>query len=335
LVVIPRLAVFFQWSVERGKFPLNNKLRDNGLIPVSWPGIHALRHQKAVVDRFVLMTATGGRVAHEIVSKARVNCLRSSTLLSLVWPSVASKQHIFRHCGPRCPLRPRLTFTRLPTLLYIYLGYFCGDQRRARRRRALITCQVAELAFRGSTHATMARTTLEYASLEHASKWVYDPLKCFLLTFKGGRTCHRRLAFRNQSQARYAYSLSSLLNQHSVQGKNVSKTTATAASSYDELKEKRAWDAAIAPAKSLPMQVFMLYMSGGGVQVFSMGIVFMLLFSPFKAIAGINQCTLPSSRLYCSNLLQPLPNLPHPRHQTPRASALCRCRNWSSFFVTC
>ncbi|KAL5490691.1 hypothetical protein ACEPAI_5525 [Sanghuangporus weigelae] len=54
------------------------------------------------------------------------------------------------------------------------------------------------------------------------------------------------------------------------------------------LKEKRAWDLAISPAKQLPMQAFMLYMSGGGVQIFSMGIVFMLLFSPFKNLASIN-----------------------------------------------
>jgi hypothetical protein len=59
--------------------------------------------------------------------------------------------------------------------------------------------------------------------------------------------------------------------------------------SYNALKEKRAWDFAIAPAKSLPMQFFMLYMSGGGVQVFSMGIVFMLLFTPFKNLAVINE----------------------------------------------
>ena len=45
---------------------------------------------------------------------------------------------------------------------------------------------------------------------------------------------------------------------------------------------------AISPAKSLPMQAFMLYMSGGGVQIFSMGIVFMLLSSPFKNVASIN-----------------------------------------------
>ena len=36
------------------------------------------------------------------------------------------------------------------------------------------------------------------------------------------------------------------------------------------------------------MQAFMLYMSGGGVQIFSMGIVFMLLSSPFKNLATMN-----------------------------------------------
>jgi len=37
------------------------------------------------------------------------------------------------------------------------------------------------------------------------------------------------------------------------------------------------------------MQAFMLYMSGGGVQIFSIGIVFVLLLSPFKNLAGINE----------------------------------------------
>ncbi|TCD63120.1 hypothetical protein EIP91_005992 [Steccherinum ochraceum] len=70
--------------------------------------------------------------------------------------------------------------------------------------------------------------------------------------------------------------------------KQASKAVAATSSSYESLKEKRAWDFAISPAKSLPMQAFMLYMSGGGVQIFSMGIVFMLLLSPFKNVAGIN-----------------------------------------------
>ncbi|KAI6011905.1 hypothetical protein EDC04DRAFT_2870965 [Pisolithus marmoratus] len=57
---------------------------------------------------------------------------------------------------------------------------------------------------------------------------------------------------------------------------------------YAALKEKRAWDLAISPAKSLPMQGIHAYMSGGGVPIFSMGIVFMLLLTPFKSIAGMN-----------------------------------------------
>ena len=64
------------------------------------------------------------------------------------------------------------------------------------------------------------------------------------------------------------------------------------------MKSSRAWDFAISPAKSLPMQAFMLYMSGGGVQIFSMGIVFMLLLSPFKNLAAINSgASLPSPHL--------------------------------------
>jgi hypothetical protein len=42
------------------------------------------------------------------------------------------------------------------------------------------------------------------------------------------------------------------------------------------------------------MQAFMLYMSGGGVQIFSMGIVAMLLLSPFKNVSAINDGALPT-----------------------------------------
>jgi len=68
-----------------------------------------------------------------------------------------------------------------------------------------------------------------------------------------------------------------------------SKRAANNTASYDKLKAKRAWDVALAPLKSLPMQAFMLYMSGGGVQIFSIGIVFVLLLSPFRNLAGINE----------------------------------------------
>ncbi|KAJ8516591.1 hypothetical protein ONZ45_g6138 [Pleurotus djamor] len=72
-----------------------------------------------------------------------------------------------------------------------------------------------------------------------------------------------------------------------------SATASASSDSYNKLKEKRAWDLATSPAKSLPMQAFMLYMSGGGVQIFSMGIVFMLLLTPFKNFAGMNQAFAP------------------------------------------
>ena len=37
------------------------------------------------------------------------------------------------------------------------------------------------------------------------------------------------------------------------------------------------------------MQAFMLYMSGSGVQIFSMGTVFMLLSNPIKGVVGIQK----------------------------------------------
>ncbi|KAH9930950.1 DUF1077-domain-containing protein [Fomitopsis serialis] len=85
-------------------------------------------------------------------------------------------------------------------------------------------------------------------------------------------------------------SFSALHSSHKSQPKS---SQAASKQSYESLKTKRAWDFAIAPAKSLPMQAFMLYMSGGGVQIFSMGIVFMLLSSPFKNIATMNTAFAP------------------------------------------
>ena len=84
----------------------------------------------------------------------------------------------------------------------------------------------------------------------------------------------------------YFFSTSRNIQSSKLSSKPSSTTDAQA--TYEALKDKRAWDLAISPAKQLPMQAFMLYMSGGGVQIFSMGIVFMLLFSPFKNVAGLN-----------------------------------------------
>ncbi|SNX83299.1 related to EMC4 - member of a transmembrane complex required for efficient folding of proteins in the ER [Melanopsichium pennsylvanicum] len=54
------------------------------------------------------------------------------------------------------------------------------------------------------------------------------------------------------------------------------------------LKMAKAWELAYSPAKSLPMNAIMLYMSGSGVQIFSMMAVGMLITGPLKGISTMN-----------------------------------------------
>lgn len=54
------------------------------------------------------------------------------------------------------------------------------------------------------------------------------------------------------------------------------------------------------------MQAFMLYMSGSGVQIFSMGTVFMLLSNPIKGVLGIQKGELRTFRFPSFSFLCPL-----------------------------
>ncbi|KAI9662804.1 MAG: hypothetical protein M1821_007850 [Bathelium mastoideum] len=56
----------------------------------------------------------------------------------------------------------------------------------------------------------------------------------------------------------------------------------------DTLKLKKAWELAIAPAKQLPMNGIMMYMSGNSLQIFSIMMVWMLFKNPVTAIVNIN-----------------------------------------------
>lgn len=53
------------------------------------------------------------------------------------------------------------------------------------------------------------------------------------------------------------------------------------------LKIKKAWDVSLAPLKSIPMNAFMLYMSGNSVQIFSILITVMLFVNAFKTLFGV------------------------------------------------
>ncbi|KAE8209414.1 hypothetical protein CF327_g6596 [Tilletia walkeri] len=58
---------------------------------------------------------------------------------------------------------------------------------------------------------------------------------------------------------------------------------------HSALQQAKAWEVALAPAKSLPMNGIMLYMSGSGVQIFSMMAVGMLVMNPIKALTSVDQ----------------------------------------------
>ena len=57
----------------------------------------------------------------------------------------------------------------------------------------------------------------------------------------------------------------------------------------DTLKVKKAWEVALAPAKSLPMTAVMMYMSGNTLQIFSIMMVWMAFKNPVMGLMSTNQ----------------------------------------------
>ena len=56
----------------------------------------------------------------------------------------------------------------------------------------------------------------------------------------------------------------------------------------ETLKLKKSWEIALGPAKQLPMQAIMAYMSGNSLQIFSIMMVFMLFKNPLQGIMQTN-----------------------------------------------
>lgn len=61
------------------------------------------------------------------------------------------------------------------------------------------------------------------------------------------------------------------------------------------LKNKRAMDMGIAPGKNLFMTMFMMWMAGAGVHIFSIMIVGMAVMTPIKAISSVQTYFLPAT----------------------------------------
>ncbi|KAJ2548587.1 hypothetical protein EV175_004773 [Coemansia sp. RSA 1933] len=62
------------------------------------------------------------------------------------------------------------------------------------------------------------------------------------------------------------------------------------------LRTKKAWEVAMGPGKSLPMQAFMAWMSGTSVSIFSILITGMILMTPAKTIMSVQQTFAPLER---------------------------------------
>lgn len=84
------------------------------------------------------------------------------------------------------------------------------------------------------------------------------------------------MPFTNQSvrssllvnQKNHILGLTDLILYQSKPSKSFSNQLRTSQPELDRLRQQKAWDTALAPAKQVPMQAFMMWMSGSGVQIF-------------------------------------------------------------------
>ncbi|KHJ90837.1 Carbamoyl-phosphate synthase L chain, ATP binding domain protein [Oesophagostomum dentatum] len=76
-----------------------------------------------------------------------------------------------------------------------------------------------------------------------------------------------------------------------------------ASEQQEHLAKKRAWDVAMAPAKSLPMNMFMMYMAGRSVSIFPIMMVGMMLWRPAKALFAVNATFKPLEDQNTGNLI--------------------------------
>ncbi|BGP19151.1 hypothetical protein JCM10213_006503 [Rhodosporidiobolus nylandii] len=79
----------------------------------------------------------------------------------------------------------------------------------------------------------------------------------------------------------------------SLKAASKSATSASKPANLDALRQQKAWELALAPAKNVPMQAFMMYMSGGGIQIFSVMSVWFLLKQAVGGIMGVEKAFAP------------------------------------------
>ncbi|KAI9501048.1 hypothetical protein BX070DRAFT_229322 [Coemansia spiralis] len=85
----------------------------------------------------------------------------------------------------------------------------------------------------------------------------------------------------------------------SIASGNIASTSTTQGRNDEAdqaLRAKKAWEVAMSPGKTIPMQAFMAWMSGTSVSIFSILITGMILMTPVKTIMSVQQTFAPLER---------------------------------------
>uniref|UniRef100_A0A183BKM0 ER membrane protein complex subunit 4 n=1 Tax=Globodera pallida TaxID=36090 RepID=A0A183BKM0_GLOPA len=69
------------------------------------------------------------------------------------------------------------------------------------------------------------------------------------------------------------------------------------------LLSKRAWDMALQPIKSLPMNMFMMYMAGNTISIFPIMMVVMMAWRPMKTLMSVNAAFKPLEQEHVGSLI--------------------------------
>ncbi|KAI9030475.1 hypothetical protein DFJ74DRAFT_472262 [Hyaloraphidium curvatum] len=94
---------------------------------------------------------------------------------------------------------------------------------------------------------------------------------------------------RGQERVRRAGRLQRVLVRDYPANRTRQDRTVAAEDNQAELKLKKAWDVVSNSAKGIPMNAFMLYMSGGGVQIFSIMMTGMQLWNGFQGLMNTDK----------------------------------------------
>ncbi len=62
----------------------------------------------------------------------------------------------------------------------------------------------------------------------------------------------------------------------------------------DQLMSKRSWDIALGPIRQIPMNLFIMWMTGNSISIFPIMMVIMMFMRPFQALFSLQTRTPPS-----------------------------------------